>query len=304
MSLISILIPNYNHARYLPRCLDSIFAQEHSGVEVIVCDDGSTDQSLEILRAYQVGRPSLKLMQNPQNQGVMATLNKLYGAATGDYLLGLGADDQVGEGYLTLLKSVLEQYRPALVFSDIRVDIIDFQSSESITFGSAAGLWSCQDFVDRYRQFPYGVGGCTVHRADLLRQHLATAEQLGPLFDFWINHAIAFMHGGYYIPGEFSRFTAYAGSYGARARNRQVYRKFLDCLAQPENRSLRECYRQSTILRMHGSVALWELLISRRDHDLLTLAHFLNALKTWTLTPLRRYFPKMYGRIRGFFHSK
>lgn len=297
MSLLSIIIPNYNHSEYLPRCLDSIFSQEQADIEVLVCDDGSSDGSLDLLRDYQLRQPSLRLLQNPRNLGVMATLWHLYGEARGDYILGLGADDSLGEGYLALVKSAIEQHQPPMIFTDIRFDFVDSPAGASFCFGAEAQLWSVQDFVARYQRLPYFIGGSTIHRADLMRQELATAQQLGPLFDFWINHAIAFTQGGYHIPGEFCRFTVRSDSYGSRSRNRQVYRKFLDFLGQPQHRLMRDGFRQSRILRWHGLPALLAILASRRDHDLLTLAHVLHALKTWLLTPLRRNFPRLYGKI-------
>lgn len=297
MSLLSIIIPNYNHSNFLPRCLDSIFSQDHAGVEVIVCDDGSSDGSLELLRNYQLRQPSLRLLQNPRNLGVMATLGYLYGEASGDYILGLGADDSLGEGYLALVKTAIEQHHPPMIFTDIRVDFVDSPAGTSFCFGTEAQLWKAQDFVARYQKLRYFIGGSTIHRADLMRQELAIAQQLGPLFDFWINHAIAFTHGGYHIPGEFCCFTARVDSYGSRSRNRQVYRKFLDFLGEPQHRLMREGFRRSTVLRWHGLPALLAILASRRDYDLLTLTHILHALKTWLLTPLRRNFPRLYGKI-------
>ncbi len=297
MSLLSIIIPNYNHSEFLPRCLDSIFAQDQAGVEVLVCDDGSSDGSLELLRDYQLRQPSLRVLQNPQNLGVMATLRHLYGEASADYILGLGADDSLGEGYLALVKSAIEQHHPPMIFTDIHLDFVDSPVSTSFKFGTQARLWSVQEFIARYRRLSYFIGGSTIYRADLMRQELATAQELGPLFDFWINHSIAFTQGGYHIPGEFCCFTVRSDSYGHRARNRQVYRKFLDFLSQPEHRMMRDGFRQSRILRWHGLPALLAILASRRDYDLLTLSHVLHALKTWLLTPVRRNFPGLYGKV-------
>ena len=71
--LISICIPNYNYARYLPECLDSILDQTYRDFEVIFRDNASTDHSYEIAKSYQdkflkQGIP-FKIGINPQNLG-------------------------------------------------------------------------------------------------------------------------------------------------------------------------------------------------------------------------------------------
>ena len=70
----SILIPVYNTEKYVERCLESIFAQDtKSNYEIIVCDDGSTDHSYEIISKYK----NVKLLQNQVNQRGVVTRNRL-----------------------------------------------------------------------------------------------------------------------------------------------------------------------------------------------------------------------------------
>ncbi len=65
---VSIIVPNYNHARYLPQRLDSIFGQTYQDFEVILLDDSSSDNSLEILKKYS-HRADVQIIANPQNSG-------------------------------------------------------------------------------------------------------------------------------------------------------------------------------------------------------------------------------------------
>ena len=65
---VSVIVPNYNHARFLPRRLDSIFNQTFKDIEVILLDDASTDNSVEILNQYSF-KPDVCLIQNDQNSG-------------------------------------------------------------------------------------------------------------------------------------------------------------------------------------------------------------------------------------------
>ncbi|MBV6496243.1 MAG: putative glycosyltransferase EpsE [Pyrinomonadaceae bacterium] len=87
--LISVIIPNYNYARYLPEAIESVLAQTHKNVEVIVVDDGSTDDSKEVLASF--GDRIRTIFQ--QNQGVSAARNRGVAESNGDFLAFLDADD-------------------------------------------------------------------------------------------------------------------------------------------------------------------------------------------------------------------
>ena len=61
---LSVVLPNYNHARYLPRALDALLSQELPADEIIVVDDCSTDASQEIVSRYEARYPSIRLVAN------------------------------------------------------------------------------------------------------------------------------------------------------------------------------------------------------------------------------------------------
>ncbi len=84
---ISVVIPAYNAARFLPRCLGSVFAQTLKPLEVIVVDDGSTDDTTTI--AASLGATILRRC----NGGVSAARNTGIGGATGEWIALLDADD-------------------------------------------------------------------------------------------------------------------------------------------------------------------------------------------------------------------
>ena len=86
---MSVIIPTYNRARLLPRCLDSVLSQELQPLEIIVVDDGSTDTSAQLVsRDY----PGIKLVSQ-ENKGVSAARNAGINAAQGDWLAFLDSDD-------------------------------------------------------------------------------------------------------------------------------------------------------------------------------------------------------------------
>lgn len=86
---VSVIIPSYNCARYLPEAINSVLAQTYQNFEIIVIDDGSTDQTAEVLRRY--GDRVRAIYQ--QNQGVARARNHGIRQAQGDWIAFLDADD-------------------------------------------------------------------------------------------------------------------------------------------------------------------------------------------------------------------
>jgi len=113
--LVSAIVAAYNGAAFLRESLDSILAQDWPRLEVIVCDDGSTDDTPAILASYG---DRLHVLRQP-NRGVAAARNRAAAEARGDYLAFLDQDDCWEAGMLGALVPVLEQ-RPelGLVYAD------------------------------------------------------------------------------------------------------------------------------------------------------------------------------------------
>ena len=100
--LVSIIIPCYNHGRYLREAIESALAQTYRPIEVIVVDDGSSDNSAEIAAEYPV------MLVTQDNQGVGAALNHGIRLAKGQYLARLDADDKLHASFVERCVRVLE----------------------------------------------------------------------------------------------------------------------------------------------------------------------------------------------------
>ncbi len=99
---VSVLIPVYNAAHYLPACLDSVRKQTFTSIEIICVNDGSTDSSQDILEKYATGEPRLRVIKQP-NCGVAVTRNRLLQEARGKYIAFVDADDVIKPDYLEKL---------------------------------------------------------------------------------------------------------------------------------------------------------------------------------------------------------
>ena len=110
--LLSIIIPNYNKGKYLKRCLDSIVNQDLNGVEIIVLDDCSTDDSMTILNDYK----NIKLISSQFNRGVCETRNIGIDLAKGKYITFIDSDDFVTEDYMSNIKTSLNTQDDLYIF--------------------------------------------------------------------------------------------------------------------------------------------------------------------------------------------
>lgn len=106
--MISVIVPVYNSAPYLAQCLNSILAQTYSNVEIICVNDGSTDESLEILHTFAQNEPRITVLSQ-ENAGVSAARNAGLDAAKGEYITFVDSDDALEpDMYETLLNLAAE----------------------------------------------------------------------------------------------------------------------------------------------------------------------------------------------------
>jgi glycosyltransferase involved in cell wall biosynthesis len=90
--LLSVTVLNYNYAHYLPQCLDSILRQTWTDFELLLINDCSTDNSLEVIQPY-LADPRVTLINHEQNQGYIASLIEGSDRSRGKYLTVISADD-------------------------------------------------------------------------------------------------------------------------------------------------------------------------------------------------------------------
>lgn len=123
MPRVSVVLPNYNYARYLDERIRSILGQTYRDFELVIIDDASTDESLDVVRRFE--DPRIRVHVRAQNSGkVYASWNEGLRHCSGDLVLFAGADD-VAEH--SLLEKLVEPFEtdPDLGFSHCRLLLID-----------------------------------------------------------------------------------------------------------------------------------------------------------------------------------
>ena len=110
---LSIIIPVYNVEDYIAECIQSVLKQMTDDTELIVVDDGSTDQSLEVIYNLQKDTDFTVIAQ--KNSGVSVARNKGMSEAVGEYMVFIDSDDYWREDAISQLLPLVERYEPDMV---------------------------------------------------------------------------------------------------------------------------------------------------------------------------------------------
>ena len=100
---ISVIIPVYNVEEYIERCIQSILSQTLQDFEIVVVNDASPDNSMDIVRKYAKSDNRIKIFENTQNCGLMWTRKEGIARASGDYFMFCDSDDYLQENALEVL---------------------------------------------------------------------------------------------------------------------------------------------------------------------------------------------------------
>ncbi len=192
--LISIVTPSFNQAKYLQATIQSVLEQDYPNLEYIIVDGGSTDGSIDIIRAYQ---DQLAWWTSETDQGQTDAINKGFARARGEILAWINSDDTYQPGAITAAVSFL-QTNPdiGLVYGD--VNYID-------AIGAVIGRFNAKQ--TDYRRLRRG-GVYLPQQAAFWRA--ALWRQVGPLdssfyfamdYDLWVRLArVAEIR---YLPGQY-----------------------------------------------------------------------------------------------------
>ncbi len=118
MPTLSFIVPVYNTAPYLRRCLDSILSQTGADFEILAVDDGSTDESPEILKEYSASHPQLFFHLTKKNGGLSDARNFGLAKARGKYVAFVDSDDYLHPDFLSLTVKKMEEENLDLLLFD------------------------------------------------------------------------------------------------------------------------------------------------------------------------------------------
>jgi glycosyltransferase involved in cell wall biosynthesis len=127
---VSVIVPIYNQLPFIRETVDSVLAQDHPNIELVLSDDGSTDGTSEVLREYAERDPArVKVVAAERNTGIPGAFNRALDAHTGEYIAWLGGDDVMLPGKLSRQVAVL-QARPDAVGCCHDAEVFDSASGK------------------------------------------------------------------------------------------------------------------------------------------------------------------------------
>jgi glycosyltransferase involved in cell wall biosynthesis len=177
MQTLSVVLANYNHARFLPRALNAIVSQSRPPDELILVDDASTDDSVSIMRAFAARHPFISVVQNEQNLGATGAGARGLEIARGDYVQCAAADDYMLPGFIERTMREADQRRCGIVSTALLVltEGVETIDDGAPQHGNPAAHAFRDDAPPGYMVAttvsPFAsLAPSTVYRADLVRQ--------------------------------------------------------------------------------------------------------------------------------------
>lgn len=242
--LLSIVVPNYNHAPFLATALHSILEQDFTDFEVIVIDDGSTDNSLSVIDQFRARDSRIIFIQHPKNLGIYLSLNEGLGLARGTYIHFLSADDYYRPGFLSACMDLLLKYPEVGICA---CDIYSFTDTSPelkpihyVPKANNPQAYSPQSLASIFQSTALRLGGRnTVLKTDLLRKRHGFNQKFYVACDWYVLTKIALTQGLLYVPKPLICWRDTPTCLTEQALNnkklkRELYANLLDDLAQEE----------------------------------------------------------------------
>ena len=136
--MISVIVPVYNVAKYLKKCVDSILSQSYKDYEVILVDDGSTDDSGHICDEYVQKFPCIRVLHS-KNGGLSVARNRGREASKGEYITYIDSDDVVSPDYLEVLYNLIQKYNADVSCCEFNF----FTDNNELEFDLSNGIERC-----------------------------------------------------------------------------------------------------------------------------------------------------------------
>jgi len=290
---ISVMIPCFNHEKYIAESIESVLEQQRQPCEIVVIDDASTDQSASVVQAYCQRFPTIRFQRNARNKGALRTVNDALPFLRGTHCLLLASDDKILPGYLEAAHEALNRHPDVGMFL-----------SHIVLFKDGEPPFLPEQFNDRARLIPSAEAGgflrgkyphgMSVYNLALLRKEGGFDERLRWHADWWLNWVVCFRYGLCYSPRVFGAVRVVKGSFSSikpAVEYGQVVDIIVDRLCAPENRALRSQFKQANALVTLGPRFARVFLHRRAALKLVSVPLLAGLGRLWLVAILARVLP-------------
>lgn len=306
MPTVTIILCNYNHAHYLNESLTAICEQSHPADEIIIVDDGSSDNSIEVIKQFQDRYPQVILLCNETNKGLLYSINYALQVAKGDFIVWAAADDRLFPNFLERNLSCLGKYPNAhLIFSrlstftdstNITRDYTEENTGKAFDYTKTEHYISPAQLVNRLQESYLWISGNTVlARRSILLEMGGFYSQLKWHADWYAFYAMAIKHGACVIPETLAQMRERPNTYSQSGMNnpveqKKVLKNILLTIMQDETiyKTFVKC---PTILSVYGTA-----ILSAFPKKIKSIKLYYSYLR-WYLFPHQQYHKRIAKKM-------
>ena len=313
--VISAIIPNFNHAQYLPRSVASFLNQPLLPSEIIIVDDASTDNSLEVIDSLAKKHSLIRVLRNEQNMGVNASMNRAMEQAKGNYVLFTAADDEIRPGVFEHATRMLRAHPEAGLCSGI-AEWRCMKTGQTWYNGGAMPNKECflspTEMAGLAKKGRLAINNQnTVYKKSALMEAGGWIPELHWFSDWFADCAVGFRYGMCHVPEVLSNFYLNPGSYynatsQKHGERRVVLKRIVEYLENPRFSDVAPWVRKSGFMGVFGWPMMRVVLSDHRYWKYLTPAFVRQAGKRSAEVVGRRFFPDWLARLcqKAFYGRK
>ena len=276
--LVSIILPNRNHAEYLPESLEAFIQQTWQNFEVLIVDDASTDNSREVIENWGARDSRIRLIELTHHLGINAAV--MYGLerASGEFLYIAAADDIIFPEFLEKSISMLRNSPDsAFCFSDPSELHFNGEINKfPLYLNTEPRIYTNEQFVNLLKQNFFNISANTIlYRRSSFEDAGGYIDDLGWLSDWFVSTVTSLRSSVCYIPECLTRLRVRDDSFSAvnlkkTAEHRELVSRVFEYLQCEKYEDVRAMVRFSALLPEYRLRTVWWLLSDRNGRYIIT----------------------------------